>query len=254
MRKTILALFLGLDLIFVSGCMGLMPKKVELFQDKVVAVPEVKAKEKETLRQAARMAAQSAEKTLQAAVAEGSSTNVVSPAVETAVLTESVSVAVGPPLKPSTLTAEQLAVKLDSAVAALTARMDSFKADNNENAGKKIEGTGLFQIPYFLWLGGFLVMAFVGFIILTVVWGALKAFSLANPPLALGLNAASLGAKAAGKGLTQLIKGGEEFKARVEREFGADNELTEKVVSMFTSEQKKAQDEDVKTVVAHLTK
>ena len=253
MKKFFLSLAL-VGALLTPGCMGLMPKKVELFQDKVVAVPEVSAREKETQRQAAARAALRARDTLVAAVAEESSTNVVVPATDTVILTESVAKSVGPPLKPSTLTAEQLATKLDSAVAALTARMDSFKADNNENAGKKIEGTGLFQIPYFLWLGGFLVMAFVGFIILTVVWGALKAFSLANPPLALGLNAASLGAKAAGKGLTQLIKGGEEFKARVVREFGADNELTTQVVSMFTSEQKKAQDEDVKTVVSHLTK
>ncbi len=249
--KRIYALLLAASLIF-SGC-SLIPKKVELFQDKVHPVPEMKASEKETLRQTAKMASLKATQTLGAALAENTSSNVIAPASDTVALTAAVSASVGPPTHPSPLTAEQLSVKLDTAMAKLNARLDDFKADNNENAGKKIEGTGWLQVPYFVWLGGFLVMAFIGFIILTIAWTALKAFALTNPPAAIGVNVAQLAARTASKGLTQLLKGGESFKEAVVAKFG-QGQISDQVLHLFRSEHEKAQDEDIKAVVEHLTK
>ncbi|WP_196301940.1 hypothetical protein, partial [Streptococcus pneumoniae] len=75
---------------------------------------------------------------------------VILPAGETAILSEAVADSVGPPLKPSNDPAPVLADKLSHTIAVLDKRLEQFKEDNNENAGKKIEGTGLLQIPYFV--------------------------------------------------------------------------------------------------------
>lgn len=250
--KKILPLILAASF-FVSGCTSLIPKRVELFQDKVQTVPEQRASEKETQRQAAKLASLKAAETLGAALAENASPNIIQPAADTAALTVAVSESVGPPLEPTKLTADAMAVKLETSIAKLNSRMDEFKADNNENAGKKIEGTGWLQIPYFVWLGGFLVMAFIGFIVLTILWGALKAFALVNPPAAIGVNVAQLAAKTASKGFAQVLKGGEDFKESVVEKFG-DGQISQQVLELFRAKQEKAQDEDVKTIVQHLTK
>lgn len=245
-------LFCLLLLVSLTGC-SLVPKRVELFQDKVQKVPEYRSSERETQRQTAALAAKRADETLVAAVANDSPVAVVAPAADAAVLTKSVSTSLGPPSSPWTGEALALATKLDHSVAALNKRLDEFKEDNNDNAGKKIEGTGLFQVPYFVWLGGAAVICFVGFLLLSVLWGAVKVFALTNPPVALGLNAARLATSTVSKGLSQLIQGGENFKEAVTSKFGS-SEVAEQVLELFRHEHEKAQDVDVRTAVEHLTK
>jgi hypothetical protein len=248
MKNLISMLFLSLAL---CGC-GLIPKKVELFQDKVRKFPEVKSAEKETQRQTAALAALRAEETFVAAVSS-EATNVVAPAKDTMLLTDSVSRSLGPPLKPASLPAAEQATKLDTAVAKLNQRLDEFKSNNNENAGKKIEGTGVFQVPYFVWLGGALVLGFFGLVLLTVVWGAVKMFAAANPPLALGVNAAQLAGKTVTKGLTQVLRGGENFKEAISQRFG-NSDVAGQVLELFQQKQTQSQDEDVQTAIKHLTR
>lgn len=248
----ILPVILLASALALSGCGTLIPKNVEFFQDKVAAVPEATSRETETQKQAAKLAAARAKDTLIAAVAENASPSVVIPASDTATLTESVSTSVGQPLHPSSLTAPELATKLDSAVASLGRRLDDFKEENNANSGKKIEGTGVFQISYFVWIGLVLFIGFILFIAVSVGWSILKVFALTNPPLAMGINVASMGAKTVSKGFTQLVRGGENFKDRVNAEI-ADKEIATKVLELFKSEQQKAQNEDVQEVVKHLT-
>lgn len=238
----ILALALSL-----TGCSAILPKKVEFFQDKVKLVPEAKASERETLRQTAKLAAQKADETLHAALTEGASTNVVNPAKDTAILAGSVSTFVGPPSNPSTLPADQLSQKLDSAVAALTKRMDSFKADNNENAGKKIEGTGLFQIGYFsMW---FLVLGVVA-----LIGVGLKIYGMVNPVVGIGVNTVGRVSSAVlKKGVAELAQGGEWFKEYVEEQ-GKELLSKKEVMDLFSRAHVEAQSRDVQTLVEGLTK
>lgn len=240
------------SLVLLAGCGTLVPKKVELFQDKVKPFPEQSAKLRELEREAIYRASDKTAQTLQVALLEGASTNVIQPAQEARVLTRAVAVALGPPLTPSPTNepAVGLAEGLESAVAGYNVKLDTFKAKNNENEGKKIEGTGLFQISYIYWIGGA-----VGAVLVVLVVGKLllTAAAVANPGAAVGLNVVNAAESVAIKGFNQLVKGGEDFKGWVEKEV-TDSGLKQKILDAFSSAHQKAQDTDVQNVVAAITK
>lgn len=239
-------------IVTLLGCGTLLPRRVELFQDKVRAVPVATTRENEVEKQAAAAAADTAQQTLLAAVKEDASTSVIYPATDTAALTRAVSTSVGPPLTPWKGDFQLLAAKLDSSVAALDRRLESFKKNNDENAGKRIEGTGLLQVPYFVWLGG----AFIVFILLlvgfSVLWMVLKTMASANPIASLGVRAVEMGAQTATRGFTQLVAAGEQFKDKIKQDL--DPAIATKVLEMFRTNQQIAQDHDIKQAVDHLTK
>ena len=147
----------------LTGC-GLIPKPVEFGQDKVKAFPRHPAAQLEAERQAAALAADRAREAED--LADG--TPAAKPAGEAAELSEAVSRSLGPPSDPWKKEAEKLVVRLDSLTAKYNRLLDRFKEQNDENAGKKIEGTGFLQVPYFLWLG-------LLFGALFIVWNVLKA-------------------------------------------------------------------------------
>jgi hypothetical protein len=249
-------ILLALLVVSLSGC-SLIPKRVELGQDRVRPFPVAKASEIETQRQAAQRAATKSRELLVAAVDENASPRVVEPAQEVTVLTESISRSLGPPLRsaPVDQTSLELSRRLDAALAKLNQRLDSFKEDNDKNAGKKIEGTGFLQIPYFVWLGGVVLLSFVGLIILGVLWTFLKMYALSNPPLALGLNAVATGGKVAAKAVSQLVAGGEKFKSWLQTEVPEiSDSLRTKIVDLFHSAHKESQDTTVQQAIDELRK
>jgi hypothetical protein len=247
MKKLFSSLILA---VLLSGCM--MPKSVEFGQDKVKAFPVAKASETETQRQAAQRAAVKADETFRAALAERASAQVVKPAAETAVLTDSVSTSLGPPLSPAStnLPSTKLAEKLDTATARLNGRIEDFKADNNENAGKKIEGTGFIQMGYFSYLaifGVFLVLAWVGFRIFMTM------LKISNPAIGAGLNVVGgIGGALASKATSQMFQGGERFKAWLKDMKGVDDNLKAQIEELFHDAHKTEQDSDVKALVNKL--
>ena len=250
--KAFFAIIALVSVLFTSGCSTIFPKRVEFGQDKVEKFPVKKTAEQEVQRQAAQRAKEEAAKTLEAAIEEETSPAVVEPAKATARLTDSVSDSLGPPLHPSAVTSAELARALDAAMAKLNKRIDGFKKDNDENIGKKIEGTGWLSVPYFIWVGILAALGFVGFIVLGVAWAALKVFAISNPPLALGLNAVQLGARGATSLAGQLLKGGEKFKARLATEV-SDPALQAKIQQIFRDEHEKAQSPEAQILVKHLT-
>jgi len=234
------------------GCASLIPKRVELFQDKVKEFPKQKPKEKELQRQTAKRAEEKAKETLEAAIAEDSSAAVLVPATETAILTDVVSESLGPPAKPApdSKSSDALAQELRSSIAALNKRIDNFKEDNNENAGKKIEGSGLFQIPYFLWLGGIVALILVLHLVLKAF---LTIAAAGSPPVAIGMKVAGVGGKLLSKGFSQLIKGGEDFKDTIKNEI-KDADLQAKILQAFQKSHRTTQDADIQSVIKELTK
>ncbi len=253
MKKLFASFLLAVALSF-TGCSSLIPKRVELGQDKVEKLPVAKASERETQRQAAQRAALKSEQTLQAAIQTDAEAVVVAPAAEAAVLTKSVSQSLGPPTSPSTATSDELALKLDKAVAKLNARIEEFREDNDKNAGHKIEGTGFLQIPYFVWLGGALVFGFVVLILVGIGWSFLKMYALSNPPVALGIKAVQTGGALASKGFGQLIAGGEKFKGWVKTDFPElSAETKDKLIEYFHAAHKEEADKPVQDVVDALT-
>lgn len=237
-------------LVGLCGCSTLIPKKVELFQDKVQAFPEPSFAQLEPQRQAALMAHEKATQVVDAALAEQSSTNVVKPARQVEKLTGALSIAAGPPKKPATVEPEVLATKVLTEVNAQNKRVEDFKEQNNENTGKKIEGTGLIQISYFWWVGGIAALVFILF---TVGKIALTILSATNPAAAVGLNVMNATKAIVTKGFSQLVQGGENFKDWVKQEI-QDEGLRDKILQAFQSQHQKAQDTDVQRTVENITR
>jgi hypothetical protein len=251
MKNFLLALMLaGLT----AGCGTLIPKRVEFGQDKVRVMPEPTDREKEILRRAAALAAEKARETREAAVTNDSPPAVTVPAHAAEVLTEAVSESLGPPKHdPAGEDPQKLAADLRAALAKLNARLESFRGKNDENVGKKIEGTGFLQIPYFVWLLMVVAVGFVGLILLGIGWSFLKMFAMSNPPVALGVGAVQMGGKLTARAVSQLIKGGEEFKKALGGVV-SDPKTLKKVRELFTGSHRAAQDEQLQGVVKELTK
>ena len=250
-------LLLALIILAASGCGSLVPKRVELGQDKVEKMPIAKPAEREVQRQVAQRAAVKADETLRAAIMEDASGVVVKPAAETAVLTDSVSRSLGPPSKPADpdVASERLARKLDASVAALNRRIEEFRDDNDKNAGHKIEGTGFLQVPYFVWLGGAFVLIVVCVVIAGLAWTALKIYGISNPPVALGLKAVQTGGSLAAKAVGQLVHGGERFKEWLHTELPhVSDDVKKAILDLHESAHKETADEAVQHVVKELTR
>lgn len=234
----------------LTGCSTLVPKKVEFFQDKVHVMPVETDYSKQLEKQLVQRLQQETAKTVVAAVAEKSSTNILDPAQAAARLALAESLVVGPPETPSTLPYGALAAKLETTAAKLDTKIEEFRKANDENQGKKIEGTGWFQVSYLGWVGGILALIlllfFVGKLALTVL-------AAANPGAALGLNVVNGIGSLATKGFSQLVKGGEEFKDWVKKEV-TDGALQQKILDNFRTAQKAAQDQDVQNAILALTK
>jgi hypothetical protein len=217
-------------------------------------MPVASSAELEKQRRAAAMAEEQAKKTLDAALGVDAPVSVTQPAQATVDLTDALAKSVGPPKNPirPTDSTHAVANELRSAVAKLTIRMDEFRADNDKNIGKKIEGTGWLQVPYFIWLGGFLVVGFVGFILLGVAWSFVKMYAMSNPPVQLGVNAVQLGSNFLKKAVGEIAKGGERFKQAVEREV-EDPALQARIKNLFRVEHERAQSSEVQELVKQIT-
>jgi len=232
-------------LVLTPGC-GLIPKSVEFGQDKVRRFPAHPVAQLEAERQAVQLAATRAREAEIIASIDESAAAV--PAGEAADLSEAVGRSLGPPASPWSAEISALTQKLDAQTAKYNALLVKFKAGNDENAGKKIEGTGFLQVPYFVYLG--IVLGVVW-----VVWMLLKTFAnvagAANPGVAVGLKVAQVGGKVLSRGFSQLLKGGQDFKKKLETEV-ADPELREKVLEAFRASHVQAQDTDVQNLVKNL--
>lgn len=241
MKKSLASIILSLALL--TGC-SLIPKKVEFFQDKVHRFPVATLSQVEAQKQAAELAKRRAAQTVDAALSEGSSTNILSPARDTEKLTDAVSTSLGPPVSPATDTDAAVA-KLTKAVATLDNKIEAFKRENDKDAGKKIEGTGFLQIPYLVYVGLIALVIIVGWHLAKL---ALAAASAANPGAAVGLGVVNAGGALVGRAFSQVVNGGEEFLKWVDQRF-EDPKLKDEIVQTFKALHKQSQDQDVQTLV-----
>lgn len=236
---------IALSLCLLTGC-SLIPKPVEFFQDKVHKFPQPTASQIEYQKEAALRAKQKAAATVDAALSEGSTTNVVAPAREAEKLTDAVSTSLGPPVHEAQDT-DVVVGKLQTAVARHDNKVDAFQKYNDKDAGKKIEGTGAVSIPYFVYLG-------VVVLIIVVLWHlgkiALTAASMANPGAAVGLGVVNAGSALAAKGFSQVVSGGEDFLKWVDGRFSAaEPKLATEIADTFKALHKQNQDQDVQSLV-----
>jgi len=237
---------LAVSLAILAGCGTLIPKKVEFFQKKVQAVPEKTAKDLEVERQAAYAASLAARLTVDAAVKNNDPATVVTPAKNTEALTAAVSTSLGPPQTIPSGAVTNLANKVIENRAELDRKVARYADKVEPLVGKKIEGTGLIRIPYFVYIGGIALVIFL-------VWTGLKLYGSVNPVVGLGTNVVGrVSGSVLSGAVSELSKGGELFKEKV-----AESELTAevkaKVLELFSHAHAKAQDKSTQDIVKALT-
>lgn len=233
----------------LTGCGTLIPKPVELGQRKIEAVPAKSDKQVEAEKQAAHYVAEQTSLARDAALVEHSSTNVLQPITEARDAAQGLSYSLGAPASPWTDSGAALAARLERLENRLDRALAEHREDVSRDVGKKIEGTGLVRVPYFLWLG--LVAG-----ALFVLWTGLKIAGALYPPVGVGvagLSAAGrLSSRVVAKGFEQIVAGGESFKKALQN-CDLSDEGKDLVLDLLRRHQMVSQDHDVQRVVRAMT-
>ena len=232
--------------ILLSGC-TLIPKPVEYFQDRVQPVPSRSEASEESLRQAARLAASRAADTERAALSTEAAPEVLTPARDTAVLTESVSDRLGPPAAAWRGEIEALLARMDAQEARFQRELATYRARVQDNVGKPIGGTGVIQVDYFTHL---LILA----AIFAVAWLIVRIIAIFNAPVAVGLKTVEGGSRFLGRALAEVVEGGQEFKERVRKLMADKPDVAQRIVDAFTDSQRAKQSRDTQNAIEALKK
>lgn len=233
-----------LPLILLSGC-AILPKPVEYFQDRVRPVPERGEPSEESLRQAARLAADRAAETERAALTTEAAPEVLVPARDTVVLTGTVSERLGPPAAPWRGEIEALVARMDAQEARYQRDLSTYRAQVQENVGKPIEGTGAIQIGYFTHL---LILA----AICAVAWMIVRIIAIFNAPVAVGLKTVEGGSRFLGRALAEVVEAGQDFKTRLRKRLADQPDLAESIIDDFREAHRTSQSRDVQRTVVGL--
>lgn len=249
----ILAALLGAAFVIVPGC-SLMPKRVEFFQKKVQAVPEVTDKTRETQRQAADYVSTKLDETKRNALLEESPPSVLHPLDEASAVADGLTVSLGPPADPWKKEAEILALRLKTQRADYEAAIDHYRKKVEPLEGKKIEGTGKISLPYFAYLGIIIGLALL-------VWAGLKIYGMINPAVGAGLTGLSsvgrVGTKLLSRGFSEVVEAGESFKDKLKAKADANNDgkiAIAEVLEIFKHSHQAAQSRDTQDLVQNLTR
>jgi len=247
MKKLLLILPLIVATLF-TGCSSLVPHRVEFFQSKVKSFPEQSDTLKEDQRKAAALASIRATETYLAAVKDGAPLSVIGPAKDVIDLTHAISTSLGPPkylFKGKTAT-KNLVDSLNYDVAKFNGKVEDFKERNDKFEGKKIEGTGIFSIGYVTYIG-------LIFLVLFLLWTALKMYGLVNPVVGMGTSLVGRVSSAVlSKGIQEVTAGGEAFKNYVAQS-GIEDKIKDEVLDLFSRAHKENQSSDVQKIVKTLT-
>ncbi len=228
----------------LPGC-ALIPKPVEYFQDRVHPVPERTAASEESLRQAARLAATRAAETERAALTTQAELEVLAPARDTAVLTETVSDHLGPPSGPWRGEVEALIARMDAQEARFQRELSTYRERVQENVGKPIEGTGSIQIGYFTHL---LIVA----ALFAVAWMIVRIIAIFNAPVSVGLKTVDGSRRFLGRALAEVVEAGQDFKTRLRKRLTDQPDLAESILDDFRDAHRASQSRDVQRTVGEL--
>jgi len=197
----------------VAGC-SLFPKPVELFQKKVRAVPAKTSATIEAEKQAATFAEQKVTEAREAALVTGASTNVLSPLKEASDASQALAFSLGAPASRWSRSGDELATMLGHQASMRDQALERFRANQAPLVGKKIEGSGLFQVPYFVWVGGVALL-------LWLVWMGSKFAAIAYPPIGVGVAGLSAAGRLAGheaaEGFGMVVKGIDGARKEIEK-------------------------------------
>lgn len=243
-RRLLLVPPIVLLCILLSGC-TLIPKPVEYFQDRVQPVPERTAASEDSLRQAARLAAERAADTERAALTTEAPQQVLLPARDTVVLTETVSDRLGPPSAPWRGEIEALVARMDAQEVRFQRELSTYRDRVQENVGKPIEGTGTIQVGYFTHL---LILA----ALFAVAWMIVRIIAIFNAPVAVGLKTIEGSSRFLGRALAEVVEGGQEFKERIAKLLADQPEVAERILEAFRDAHRMTQSRDTQTTIQRL--
>jgi len=86
-----------------------------------------------------------------------------------------------------------------------------------------------------------------------LIWFILKIVAIFNPPVQVGMAAASVGVRAAKQGLGAIIHGLENAKDRIKEEIKDDPETLNKVLEILRTEQERKQTPEMQELIRKLT-
>lgn len=223
--------------VLLTGCFA--PKNIEFGQRKVRALPEYKAAAVERQKQAALF--------VDSYLGSWRTTNSDPHCAlrEAQEVSQALSSNLGAPAEAWGGDGLALAAKLRADENRLDRDLDKYRAKTAPDVGKKIEGTGWFQIGFFSY---YLIIA----ALLCLAWGALKVYGWFNPAVALGTRAVGrVGRSVVQYGFGELIEGGQRFKERLEAS-GINDEIKGAILDMFDSSHREMQSRDTQDLVKQL--
>lgn len=143
----------------------------------------------------------------------------------------------------------------DKQIIGLEVRVKSLNDTLGEQEGKyqKIvdENTALAQKFYNFWK--WFKIIFFSILTLFLLWIGLKVYSIFNPLVGIGMNAAKVPFNIVKDGFTHVIQGGERFKKELEQKI-EDPELKNQLLELFKISQEAKQSPEVQNLIKDLTK
>lgn len=229
--------------LFLAGCIG-GPRK-EFLTDKVPEPPKLENHQEQA--NAVKYIAYKAEEIWTNAL-ELEATNIARPALELRLLTTALAHSLPVPTLKTNTQVTQLVRDLEKKDIRYERAMAGFKAEVGANAGKSIEGTGLFSISYFTYWGVIIVGLIVGYVLIKL------ALNIWAPMVSVGLNSAGrMTGSVLSKAFSQVVAGGEKFKEDLDK-VTENKELQTKIKDAYRAAQMAEQDKQIQDVVRSLTK
>jgi uncharacterized lipoprotein YajG len=240
---------LGALCLVVAGCQ-LVPKPVELGQKKVREVPTKTSQQVEAEKQAADFVAKKIDQGRDEALKTQVSTNVIEPLTDARDAAHGLRQSLGAPMNTWNDNGAEMALRLGFLEAKLDRALAEHRKEVAPLVGKKIEGTGWIQIPYFMWIGLVLLFFFV-------LWTGLKIVGAIYPIVGLGVSGLSaagrVGSSTVTKALEQVVKGGEAFKDSVNK-LDLDDRAKSVVLDLLRKHQMMSQDTDIQELIRKMTR
>lgn len=234
----------GLIVLLTSGC-NLLPGRVEYFQKEVKPIPDYSESQVQHQKQAAAYVAEKTAVTKDAAVKTDADISVIVPATEAAVVAESLSTALGPPLTPHEGPAEKLAATVEKDRAKVDQKIDKERERTAPLVGKDIEGTGAISMSWFTQIGIVLGLGFL-------VFAGLKIYGLFNPIVGAGLGVTQrVTSKVAAAGFSATAGAIEDFKQVLQP---GVQYTKDQVKELLRTALQKRQDQDVQDLAYRLTR
>ncbi len=236
-------------LLLGTGC-GLIPKAVEFGQKKVPTPPQKTEITHQEEKQAVSIINRDIREAIIASIKENASTNITNPLFDMRPLGESLSFSLGAPLNEYSGSSSNLATQINKNSAILDKKTDQFDKKLAPLEGKKIEGTGIIKIPYFLYLG---VVLGGGFLLYQGIKIAINVYSGLNPAFGVGAGVVKgVSSKVISAGFGQVLNGVESLKNHL-KTTEQTSFTSDEILKLIQEHQERKQSPEVQKLIKDAT-